>query len=399
MDDRAGQAALPVRIAAPFGAVFFLLGFWVHRSRQFADFRVLRLGGELIGNGQYVTAYDADAFSAIARSRPEFAASHRELDVFLSTPVFGWAMQPFSALAFEPAIAIWTLLGLGALVVSVRILELPIWVAPLAAMMPFGVSNLHHGQTGFFAILLASIVHVLCVRERKVVAGLVAGLVILKPTLLIGVGLWWLLDWKRWYPSLLAAVPSASLLALPTLLGDGFDPWRHFAQSSADRVDVQSHVVANQPTLREFAKRLFGGEIGTSMGAQVVIVLVSVVGLWLLGRRWHSHTDILSGGAVFVSILVSPHLYVYDSGLVLIPLAVLVSHGARASTMELMVAIYTISSLATIMSLPPFGLINDWVSPGAVGMSALIILWVRELNRPPHLTTDDRPLRATPLSA
>jgi hypothetical protein len=399
MDERTGRASLPIRVAAPFGAVFFFLGFWIHRSRQFADFKVLRLGGELIGNGQYATAYDADAFSAIARSRPELAASHRELDVFLSTPVFGWAMRPFSALAFEPALVLWTLLGFVALVISVRILDLPLWVAPLAAVMPFGISNLHHGQTGFFAILLASAVHVLCVRDRKVLAGLVAGLVILKPTLLIGIGLWWIIDWKRWYPALLAAIPSAGLLVLPALLFDGLEPWRLFTQSSADRVELQAHVVSNGPTLQEFAKRTFGGDIGASTSTQLTILLAGALGLWLLCHRWPGRTDILSGGAIFVSILVSPHLYVYDSGLILIPLAVLASSRARASAIETMVAIYTVSSLAMIMSIPPFGLLNDWVSPGAVGMVALVFLWVRELDRCEDPIVSDPLLRASPLSA
>ncbi len=307
-------------------------------------------------------------------------------------------MRPFSALAFEPALVVWMLLGFGALLLSVRILDLPLWVAPLAAVMPFGISNLHHGQTGFFAILLASAVHVLCVRDRKVLAGLVAGLVILKPTLLIGVGLWWLMDWKRWYPSLLAAVPSAGLIVLPTLIFDGFEPWRLFARSSAARIEVHADVVANQPTLRELAKRALGGEIGMSMTTQLAILLAGALGLWLLGRRWPTRTDILSGGAIFVSILASPHLLVYDSGLILIPLAVLVSHRARASTIETMVAIYTVSSLAMIMSLPPFGPLNDWVSPGAVGMLMLVVLWVRELDRCREPIPSGPLVRASPSS-
>ena len=133
-------------------------------------------------------------------------------------------MRPLSALSFNVAIVVWMVLGLASLVLAVRLLDLPLWVAPIAACMPFGISNLYHGQTGFFAVLLAATVHRLCVSDKKVWAGVVAGVVIIKPTLLLGVALWWLLDWKRWYPAMLAAVPSAGVLVLAGIAADGLAP-------------------------------------------------------------------------------------------------------------------------------------------------------------------------------
>lgn len=379
MESPPSRAAPLIRAAAPFGAIFFALGFWIHSATRFADFRVLHLGGELVSSSRWSEAYDVTAFGAIARSRPEMAASHRELDVFLSTPTFGWAMQPFAALSFDLALVIWLTLGLASLVLATRLLALPPWVALVAVFMPFGVANLHHGQTGFFAIVLAATVHTLCVKDRKGWAGVAAGLVVLKPTLLLGVAIWWLLDWKRWYPAMLAAVPSAGLLMTPGLIVDGLEPWRLFADSTRNRVDVQADVVANQPTLREAAKRLLGGDIGTHLLTQLAIFVLGAASLWLVRRRWFDRTDILSGAAIFVSILVSPHLYVYDSGLVLVPLAVASSWGLRGDRVETLVGIYTVSSLLTIMSLGPFGLLNDWIAPGTIGMAMMFVLWLRTI--------------------
>jgi len=383
MEGRTPRGSRITRAAIPFGIVFFAVGFWVHRATRFTDFRVLRLGGELIGQGRHDEAYDVVAFGSIAQARPEMAPSHRELDVFLSTPVFGWAMRPFAALPFDTALTLWVFLGVLAVVVSVRLLDLPIWVAPLSIVMPFGISNLHHGQTGFFALLLASIIHFLNVRDHKVLAGVAAGFVVLKPTLLIGVALWWLLDWKRWYPAMFAAVPSAGALLLPSLVAHGTEPWKLFLESTQNRVEVQANVVANKPTLREFAKRLLGGEVGSSTAVLVGIVALGALGMWFVKRTWPDRTDVLSGAAIFISILVSPHLYIYDSGLILIPLAVAVSTGIRATALERMIALYTISSLLTIMSLGLFGTINDWVAPGAIGMVGLGILFVRHLTSTP----------------
>lgn len=379
MTEGTTRASLLTRGAATFGVVFFMLGFSVHAATRFADFRVLHLGGELARAARWTDAYDTEAFGAIARSRPEMAASHRELDVFLSTPTFGWAMWPFSSLSAQTALIAWIVVGIAAVAIATRILALPLWVVAISLVMPFGVANLHHGQTGFFAILLAAGVHALCVRERKVLAGLAAGLVVLKPTLLLGVAIWWLVDWRRWYPALLAAIPSALLLALPGLVRDGLEPWRLFAESSSNRVDVQVDVVANQPTIRELSKRLLGGEVGAHPAMQLAILAAGFATLLAIRKRFADRTDVLSGSAIFVSILVSPHLYVYDSGLVLIPLAVLVHHNVQPWVTERLVAVYATSSLLTIMSLGFFGTLNDWVAPGTIGMLAMFALWIRAM--------------------
>lgn len=397
MTEGTTRASLLTRGAATFGAVFFILGFSLHRTTRFADFRVLHLGGELASAGRWNEAYDVDAFAALAQSRPDMAASHRALDVFLSTPTFGWAMQPFSSLSFTPALAAWFAIGVAALVISTRLLDLPIWVAPVALLVPFSIANLHHGQTGFFALLLASTVHALSVRDRKVWAGVAAGFVVLKPTLLIGVALWWLLDWRRWYPAMLAAVPSAAVLMTPGLLRDGLEPWNLFIESTRNRVDVQSNVVANQPTLRELAKRLLGGDVGTHTATQVAILVGCALAMWMVVRRWHHQTDVLSGAAMFVSILASPHLYIYDSGLILVPLAVAASAAFGARRIEALVAIYTVTSLLTIMSLGPFGALNDWIAPGALGVVAMFALWLRFLDAH-QAHTEGETQRSTPSS-
>lgn len=397
MTEGTTRASLLTRGAATFGVVFFMLGFSVHAATRFADFRVLHLGGDLARAARWNDAYDPEAFAAIARARPEMAASHRELDVFLSTPAFGWAMWPFSALPVQSALIVWIAVGVGAVAIATRVLSLPLWVVAIALVMPFGVANLHHGQTGFFAILLATGVHALCVRDRKVLAGLTAGLVVLKPTLLLGVAIWWLIDWRRWYPALLAAIPSALLLTLPGLVRDGLEPWRLFAQSSSNRIDVQSDVVANQPTIRELLKRLLGGDIGAHPAMQLLILASGAAAMLALRKRFADRTDVMSGAAVFVSILVSPHLYVYDSGLVLIPLAVLVHHNADRWTTERLVAIYTMSSLLTIMSLGFFGTFNEWVAPGTIGILAMFALWIRTIHRADD-SASVRTQRSTPSS-
>jgi len=92
----------------------------------------------------------------------------------------------------------------------------------------------------------------------------------------------------------------------------------------------------------------------------------------------------------FVTILASPHMSDYDSGLILVPLAVAISVGVRTDRTEVLVGIYTMSSLLTIMSLGPFASINNRIAPGAVGMLVLCGLWLRiiaDSNTPSALET------------
>jgi hypothetical protein len=362
------------RVISASALLIYAFGLWVNRFYNFGDFRVLHLGGKLFGEGDAEIAYDPEAFAAIARSRTEMAPSYRELDVFISTPPFGWVMSSFGQLPTTTALVLWTGLGVLAMFGALRILDMPRWAALLALLLPFGLMNLHLGQTGFFTLLLAAGIHRLCVDDRKVLAGLLAGLVILKPTLFAGIGIWWLIDWKRWYPALLASVPSALALSVPSLVG-GVGMWRSFLDALQALRDLEGQVITKSPNIQESLARITSDDF--AYHPLVLILLLPLFGLmlWGLNRRWSADAELMSGAAIFASVLVSPHILIYDTGLILIPLAIAIRRGVSHSTLEGLGALYIITALMTIMSTGPLETLNDWTVPLALSMGAIAIAW------------------------
>ncbi len=363
-----------IRVFMLFSGLIYAFGFWVNRARAFTDFRVLHLGAEFAGEGRLEEAYDPNVFRAAAIDMD--VESARELDVFISTPPFAWALLPLSWLSGNTALVVWMVLSVLAVFGALKLLRLPVWAGFLALALPLGVANIYHAQTGFFALLWAAAIHRLCVDGRTVPAGLVAGLAVLKPTLLLGVAIWWLVDWRRWYPALLSAFALGTTLVSATLIG-GFGVWKAFLAALDERSQID--IVYNQPTVSELVSRALGFEIGTSAVTQLVILGIAAVVLRMALRVWPDRVDLASGAAVFASILVSPHLLIYDTTLVVIPFAVAVQAGVPRRVLEQLIAIYVISSLMTIMSFEPFASINDIVAPSTIGMLAAAVVWGRSV--------------------
>ena len=365
-----------IAIAVSLGIHAF--GFWVNRDRAFTDFRVLHLGGRLLNAGRGAEAYDPDRFLEIASTDPELAQSVRELDVFISIPTFAWLIRPFALLPSNVALVLWLTLSALALVGAVKLLRLPWWTSLIALVMPFGVGHIYHAQTGFFALLWAAAIHRLCVDDRKLEAGALAGLAVLKPTLLLGIALWWLVDWRRWWGSLAAAAAVGTALVVPTVIA-GFDHWRNFLDALSKRAALDQEVIANQPTIGEAISRTFGTDIGGGWPAILGVLAAGLIVMFFVRRRWPERTDILAGFAIALSVVVSPHHLLYDNAILLIPFAVAAHAQTSRRSLEGMVALYGTTSLLMIWAPGRLADLTKWTAPSTLGLLAAGALWLHSL--------------------
>jgi len=381
MDRSPDTRALAARIVIGMSMFIYLIAVLVNRANAFTDFRVMHLGSKLIGDGRAEDAYDVDGFISEAATVPELSEVG-ELGTFLSTPPFALALRPLTLLSANTALIVWMAAGIVAVFAVMRILRLPLWAGFIVLALPFSLSNIFNGQTGFLALLWAGLIHRLVLEDKVVAAGLVAGLAVLKPTLLLGVALWWLLDWRRWYPALLGALGVGVALVLPTIVG-GFDSYRLFASANSARSELGLDVYANQPTFAEVVGRLTSSATASHPVAMLVYLAIGAAIMKMVLRRWPDRRDVLSGAAVLVSLLVSPHLLIYDTTLVVIPFAVAVHAGVSLANRERLVAIYVVSSLMMIMSSEPFGTINTYMSPATVGMVVAGLAWLSFVTNDP----------------
>ena len=345
MSPRVLRFARVAGVASTLAFIAAMVSMVRERATFAIDLAVFHLGGRFVGEGGYTSVYDRDLFRATLESdyRPESDLAD-SLTYFISPPPFAWLSQGIAAVPFESAVLLWLLLGAAGLMVSVRLLGLPWWSSCLVASTPAVVMNTTVGQSGLFFLLLAVLVHRAIAVDRKILAGLLVGLFILKPPLAIGWVLWWLLDWRRWNRAIGAACFSSLVVVSPTL-GSGLAAWRSYLSVLSERVGDESSLQVNSMSLAEFVKLLAPNSSGVAtVSTWILSILVGALVLRMAMRRWPDDRDVLSGVSVVATVAISPHLSVYDTGLLLIPCAVLVGRSVMtADRMTLLWALYVCS--------------------------------------------------------
>lgn len=336
----------------PLAAVVAIAGTiagWISVFRVFRagdsfgiDFGVFHSAGALIRAQGYEAAYTPESFSPyfIGNYYPNLA-DQRTVSHFISPPTFGWLVQPLSLAPYW--LSFWVVLAIGfaVLIPVVKMLRLPLWIVPLLAVSPAMVQNVRLGQLGTFVLLLMVAVHLAASRRDPVRAGILAGLFILKPTLAIGYGLWWLIDLSRWHRAIIAAATTGIVFALPTFVG-GTDPWRHFLSAMEFRVDTEGTWKQQSLSLPEFLKLLAPRSDGsTTLMFWTAGITLATAMLVAAKKRFGEDPELLSAVAVVATIVASPHLLVYDTFLLVIPIAVALHRGVLTSArVQTLVAIH-----------------------------------------------------------
>jgi glycosyl transferase family 87 len=189
-----------------------------------------------------------------------------------------------------------------------------------------------YGQHTGFA-LFAYVLWYLCLRRgRDVRAGLVLGLLALKPQLLIGPCVLLLVE-GRWRTLTALSVAlgvcfAAAWVISPSAIGA-------FVRFGPQLMAVQEARIWGEQTLLFFARLLFrdvssvaANAVGIALMGFGAALLVS----WWWGKPWEPNTrawDLRMAASLALGILIAPHLYWYDLMLLLLPIAIAWSHYRR----------------------------------------------------------------------
>ena len=219
---------------------------------------------------------------------------------------------PFGQLPYVVAYALWTVLGLSALYFAAR----P-WIADRRAaavlfLSPAALLCFVSGQNAF--LTAAALIMIYRWRdERPVMAGLLLGLLTLKPQLGLLFPLVLLLS-RRWMLFASAALTALSLLAA-TALAFGVDMIRAYLEIGAPEQamvieDPTKVVQALMPTLYMSLRVLgFSADAGYLVQGVMLIIAAATAG-WAFYRR---RDPILSYGLLLVATaLATPYLMSYD---------------------------------------------------------------------------------------
>ncbi len=267
---------------------------------------------------------------------------------YVNPPFFAAWVLPFAALPYVPAFGAWAAASLVALLVSVWLLgraeglqrKALVTAMLVAVAFPAAFMNLAGGQNGAFSLLLLTACVLLQFRARDFEAGLVLGFLLFKPQLVITMAALWLIK-RRWQAlagvSIVGgALALACFLFMPTASYD-------FANLSG-----KLHTLAHQGSYPVWKQCSWYGFFTLAMHPQwpvllrVLTALSCLLTFAVLLRAWrhpwdpNSESFKLQMAAVIVaSLLISPHLYVYDLTILVLPGMLLAGHAVRSGERSL----------------------------------------------------------------
>jgi arabinofuranan 3-O-arabinosyltransferase len=289
-----------------------------------SDFRMLYSVGKMVSEGDGADVYDPTSLAeGIKQLDPDSDPDTSPGGfAYRYPPPFAQLLSVLSPLAYSTALIGWVVAGLFALSASLWLLLgrssvglLFLSVASVPAWM-----TLRLGQAAFFWLLILTVAFVLGERRMYMAAGAVAGLLVLKPTLLAALVVLLLVQARRFIRVLggvaatIAGIFAFSFIADPEM-------WTAYVSAPLNVVDDMA--------VAGFLKNAFsapdslilvGLPIVVAWGAGAAIIVATAAFMW---RRVEPSWFNIVVVAVPLTLLAVPRMFVYEWMLLAVPLVAL----------------------------------------------------------------------------
>ena len=320
------------------------------------DFTNFWATGRLALGGEAAAAYDP---AALAAAQAAAVGPTSAVMPYPYPPAFMLVTAPFALLDYHFAFALWVVAGFA----------LFLWAgtrmapAPLVAAQPAVLINGMIGQTGFLtgAILLAG---ARLLGERPFRAGLLLGLLVLKPQLALMLPV--AVIAARAWPAIGGALLSALVLLGAGLVAFGADSTRAFLAVAGEFDGI---VGGDRLSWNELASpfgllRDLGGTAGPAMVVQLACAGFAAVLCWKSWREgWAQRGPILCTA----SLVASPYLQSYDTLPMLAAIAWFRPHAPVKALALYLFCLVPVASQSDLVALPN--------SLPAAALLALALLW------------------------
>lgn len=257
------------------------------------------------------------------------------LHFFVSPPFVAYLFAPLAAAPYSVGILIWTGFSMLLLILSLRL----IWpIVPylhrygFASVVFISISTapafllLAVGQDAAIALFLFALGLRLLLARRDLLAGCILGLGVYKPQLFLLAPVLLLLQ-RRWR-GLGAWIGVAALLTGISVLLVGLDGMRSYLSlltSDLYRVRVDLQQSQNMISLIALLRSLGLDAVATVVGVGAAFVLVAA--FWPVVAKPTDSTGftLLYAAMILISVLITPHVLVYDAVILFIPALVLLN--------------------------------------------------------------------------
>lgn len=317
------------------------------------DYLQFYASGVTIRQGQSAYLYD---FPFQSKLEQDIAgAGLTSFHAYLTPPFLAWLFVPLTFLPYRMSFFVWSLLGILFLWTSIRLMqtERPI-KSLLWSLTWFPVfASISFGQNSLLSLFLFSLAFYLWRRNKPLMAGLVSSLLLFKPQMVLGIGLLWLLEWRKDWKALLGlALGGATLAGLCFWLM----PEASQAYINLTRDFLPGLIYGEQfplwhlHSLRGFFVLLFPGYKWLPEGISLLLSILGVVAFILFWRKNRTEHGLLFAAAICLTIWITPHAMIYDWSILLIPAIILWQ--ARPGLQPLWKALFVLIWLTTIVSGP-----------------------------------------------
>lgn len=237
------------------------------------------------------------------------------LEAFRNPPFYALLYVPTANWSYGASATFWNIVGLLSLALGIRLVTPhsrgkaflhALGFVPILAVMTFGQNSLL--SFGLFAVVYA-----LIQRQRYVSAGVVAGLLAFKPTLLIGLTVWGILEVRQLWRCALGG-----LACIAVLVGASYaivpEAWVGFWNNLPDNLKFDAFEWWKCHTPRAFFRLLFP-ELANSRwetGATLVGFLLGVFWFFQLWRKHRQNLPVMYGAVVLLTLWGSPHALIYE---------------------------------------------------------------------------------------
>lgn len=300
-----------------------------------SDWLAFYTAGSFLLDGQASRLYD---LAAIQAWQSQYIG--QSITAFLYPPVYAAVLVPLAALPIWPARVVWLVLGVMAGVYSARTstswskLSLPFSLLALLAFPPL-VFSLVVGQASPITLLIFSaVVHAERRQKQGIGVGMLAGMALYKPQLLIPLGVYWLFR-RRWRSLLGLGLVALLVAGLSCLIS---------VEASLAYLQMSWHFYE----LAEAANQS-GANAAIFAYAPWMGVLVSALALAALAFSKKTPPGPSTQALLWLApMLVTPYLATYDLLLAILPLSLAAPILAGKPWMSAVVALLFLSTYLAI---------------------------------------------------
>lgn len=305
-------------VALAIGAALWLVWMLGLAERGFAedvdgnvlgvDHSIFHTAGKMVADNRGASLYDLSDFNAALHDVREQPVTN-DSPHFLNPPGVAYLFAPLAGLGRTMGWLALGAMGVVALCGAIRFVGMsrPWLAAGLVILTLPGWLTLRLGQLAFLWALLLAGVYWLVRHDRLAAAGLVAGLLALKPQFAAIVAVWWLLDAVKYRRALgWLLVSGGTITALtfsitPGSIGGFTDAALGAVQDAKFPIgySLNDTVLGLAPSLPDLA-------------VAAVVAGLGVAALAVVVRRFPGDLAVQFAAVTFAAVWIPPHLIAYD---------------------------------------------------------------------------------------